>query len=645
MRAPRRGRGVWPAGAGWRAALLAAAALLGLWFQGGGRALAANPPTLTAVSPTTGPLTGGTAVTLTGTDFVTGATVTFNGVPATGVLVPSATQITATTPAGAVGPAVIVVTNPDTQGASLSGAFSYLNFPPAITLVSPATGGSLGGATVTISGSDFVAGATVTLGGGGATSVTFDSPTQLTATTTAHAVGAVAVVVTNPDGQSDTVAGGYTYSAAPAPTVTSVAPSSGTTGGGTPVTGTGTGFGAGASVTFDGVAATNVVVASATSITATTPAHSAGTVTVVVTNPDTQVGTLLDGYSYAASAAPAVTGVAPGAGSLDGGTAVTITGSGFLSGATVDFGGAAATAVTVAGTTTITATTPAHTPGKVAVKVTNTDTLSGSLSDGFEYLAAPTLTAADPALGSSAGGTEVKLTGTGFVSGATVTFGALTATSVSVVSATEISAVAAAHAAGAVDVVVTNPDTQSATLSGKFSYTDPPLITVVVPGSGTVDGGSEVTIAGSGFAAGATVKFGDVAATDVTITSDSLITAKTPVHASGVVSVTVTNTDGLGATLAVAFTYKAPVAPSITAGVIPTSGFAFIVFSGGSSQQLVDAAVTQGCDAAKARFWATSGGQFVPYIPASKVEVANAAWNALFANGIGESWPLVATCG
>src|SRR5205085_2286791 len=82
------------------------------------------------------------------------------------------------------------------------------------------------------------------------------------------------------------------------PTVTSVNPNNGSTGGGTGVTVAGTNFVAGATVTLGGTAATNVVVVSGTQITATTPAHAAGAVNVVVTNPDTQSGTLLNGYTY-----------------------------------------------------------------------------------------------------------------------------------------------------------------------------------------------------------------------------------------------------------------------------------------------------------------------------------------------------------
>jgi len=76
------------------------------------------------------------------------------------------------------------------------------------------------------------------------------------------------------------------------------------------VTITGTNFATGATVTLGGAGATNVVVVSATQITATTPAHAAGAVNVVVTNPDTQTGTLANGYAYTSSVAIAFAQVA-----------------------------------------------------------------------------------------------------------------------------------------------------------------------------------------------------------------------------------------------------------------------------------------------------------------------------------------------
>ena len=137
------------------------------------------------------------------------------------------------------------------------------------------------------------------LGGTAATGVTVVSSTSITATTAAHAAGAVSVVVTNTDAKTGTLTNGYTYTTTnPAPTVTSISPTSGTTAGGTPVTITGTGFLAGATVSLGGTAATGVTVVSSTSITATTAAHAAGAVNVVVTNTDAKTGTLTNGYTY-----------------------------------------------------------------------------------------------------------------------------------------------------------------------------------------------------------------------------------------------------------------------------------------------------------------------------------------------------------
>ena len=189
------------------------------------------------------------------------------------------------------------------------------NPAPTVASVAPTSGTASGGTPITVTGTGFLAGATVSLGGTAATNVVVSSGTTITATTPAHAAGAVNVVVINTDGQAGTLANGYTYNPVgnPAPTVASVAPTSGTASGGTPITITGTGFLAGATVSLGGTAATNVVVSSGTTITATTPAHAAGAVNVVVTNTDAQAGTLANGYTYnpVGNPAPTVTSVAP----------------------------------------------------------------------------------------------------------------------------------------------------------------------------------------------------------------------------------------------------------------------------------------------------------------------------------------------
>ena len=433
------------------------------------------------------------------------------------------------------------------------------NPAPTVTAISPTSGTANGGTSVTITGTGFLAGATVSFGGTAAANVNVASSTSITATTPAHAAGTVSVVVTNTDAQAGTLNNGFTYTSSnPAPTVTSISPTTGTTAGGTSVTITGTGFLAGATVSFGGTAATNVNVVGSTSITATTPAHAAGAVNIVVTNTDAQAGTLPNGYTYG-NPAPTVTSIAPSTGTANGGTSVTITGTGFLTGATVTLGGTAATNVNVVGATSITATTPAHAAGAVSVVVTNTDTQTGTLNNGYTYTSsnpAPTVTSITPNTGASAGGTSVTITGTGFLTGATVTLGGTAATNVNVVGPTSITATTPAHAAGAVTVTVTNTDAQSGSLTNGYTYSNPaPTVTSITPNTGSSAGGTSVTIAGTGFLAGATVSLGGTAATAVNVGSSTSITATTPAHAAGAVNVVVTNPDTQSGTLTNGYTY------------------------------------------------------------------------------------------
>ncbi len=85
--------------------------------------------------------------------------------------------------------------------------------PPNVNSISPSSGSSAGGTDVTISGTGFAAG-TVTIGGTSVTNLIIVSTTQMTATTPAGTVGAQDVVFTRTsDGKSDTLAGGFTYTA------------------------------------------------------------------------------------------------------------------------------------------------------------------------------------------------------------------------------------------------------------------------------------------------------------------------------------------------------------------------------------------------------------------------------------------------
>jgi len=152
------------------------------------------------------------------------------------------------------------------------------------------------------------------------------------------------------------------------------------------------------------------------------------------------------------------------------GTAVTIKGTGFgRAGTTVAIGGVAATSVVVVDEETITAVTGAHAAGVVNVVITTT---AGAVTatNAFTYTGDPTITLVAPATGLAAGGTAVTLTGVNYVTGATVTFGGAAATSVVVVSGISITCATPAHAAGAVNVVVTTAY-GAATATGGFTYT------------------------------------------------------------------------------------------------------------------------------------------------------------------------------
>jgi hypothetical protein len=171
---------------------------------------------------------------------------------------------------------------------------------PTVLGISPASGPTSGGTPVTVSGANFAAGATVTIGGVAATNVSVLSSTTIQATTAARSAGAADVTVTV-DGRSSTLAAAFNYVALPPPTLVSISPTSGSTAGGTTVTVTGTNFASGASLTIGGVAATGVTVSGPTSLRAVTGARAAGAADVVVTV-GTQSATLSRGFTYVVAA-------------------------------------------------------------------------------------------------------------------------------------------------------------------------------------------------------------------------------------------------------------------------------------------------------------------------------------------------------
>jgi len=156
----------------------------------------------------------------------------------------------------------------------------------------------------------------------------------------------------------------------------------------------------------------------------------------------------------------------------------------------------------------------------------------------------------------------VTIVGTGFAKGAAVAIGGHPARKVTVVSSTRITAVTPAGALGPANVAVRNPKLPAAILVDGFEYVAAPTVDAIAPAKGPEDGGTKVTVTGTGFAKGAEVTFGGQPATDVTVVSDTRITALTPPGAVGPVAVVVTNPDQPPATVKKGFTYSPASAPA-----------------------------------------------------------------------------------
>ena len=378
----------------------------------------AAAPTLASISPNTGTRGSSVAVTLTGNNFVEGATVNISGtgVTADTITVASATQITTTftiaSNAGLGGHNVSVTTPGGTTG---NVTFTVSN-PPAPTLasISPNTGTRGNSVAVTLTGANFAsAGSTINVSGTGVTvsGTTVVSATQITATFTIAPNAAVTgaarihnVSVTTPGGTTGTVT--FTVANPPAPTLTSVTPNAGPRGFDVDVKLVGTNFtltGGSVTVSGTGVTASPLLVDSSVNAETTLiidPAAGLGPHTVRVVTP----GGTSNGVTFTVQG-PTLTSISPTSGNrgttvpvtingqfLMGATAVTISGTGVTANSvSATVGGTQVTAnFTIAanaalGARTVTVVTPNGNTNTVPFTVTRTGpigtvSLSGPLS-------------------------------------------------------------------------------------------------------------------------------------------------------------------------------------------------------------------------------------------------------------------------
>jgi hypothetical protein len=195
----------------------------------------------------------------------------------------------------------------------------------------------------------------------------------------------------------------------------------------------------------------------------------------------------------------------------------------------------------------------------VDVFVTTGAGTSAATNNDLYAFGAPVVSGVSPRGGSTAGANTVTITGSGFVPGARVKFGALgSALPSTFVSPSQLTVTAPALAAGTVHVFVTTGAGASTPTNNDLYAFGAPVVSGVSPRGGPTAGANTVTITGSGFVPGATVKFGPAgSALPSTFVSRSKLTVTAPRHAAGTVNVTVSTPAGTSApTNANQYTYR-----------------------------------------------------------------------------------------
>jgi hypothetical protein len=198
-----------------------------------------NPaPGISGVTPANVANNAATTITINGSNFLATPSVQLGTQFLSGVSLNSGSSVSATVPAGlALGTYDLKLINPDNQSATLTGALNVTLPAPTLTGVSPAFGSNGSNVTIGLTGTNFVAGATVKLGSNSLASVTFNSATSLSAVVpTGTTPGTYSLSVTNPDNQSATLSNAYIVSSSTdttPPVISGVAASNVTSGGAT----------------------------------------------------------------------------------------------------------------------------------------------------------------------------------------------------------------------------------------------------------------------------------------------------------------------------------------------------------------------------------------------------------------------------
>ena len=470
---------------------------------------------------------------------------------------------------------------------------------PSLVAISPAVGLTSGGETITLSGSNLSEVSTVAFGTAAAEIQSSDSST-LIVTAPAGDRGVATIKATAADGTAELL-DAYTYQQAVE--VLAINPAAIPAGAAAEIDVTGSGFVVDETDPVIRVAGAvvNVLSATDTSATVEVPALDVGAYDVSVENADGRQATLSSALNVRDPVL--ITGVDPNWSFIGDTDEVTIIGSAFDGVTAVLFGETPALAFSVVNSTTITATVPVvAVAGAVDLVVRRSVGDEGVMRQGFNYYDPGDTTlrvlSLSPAVGRAAGGTQVILTGTGFNSSTTITFAGQNA-AIDQVAGTSLQVTTPAYSFAGTLVsepvdVVAHRQADVATLSNGFTYYRVPVITQVNPTVLASAGGDSVTVNGEGFTIGSTqVFFGNVAATNVNVITQSELSCDAPPHAEGEnIPVTVqsefeTSTEWVG----VAFREFTRI-QAVTPSVISISGRTFITVIGTGFAEAVHMTVT-----------------------------------------------------
>jgi len=581
----------------WTASPLSPGTFQGFQFDYIGRSV---PPHVSGINPQSGPINGGTPITLTGSNFGIDAldlvTVSIGALACNPFIYVSPSQITCTTPPGSPGPAnpTVVVSSSLARPNTFDLSFNYIAPPANVTGISPPIGLFNGGDLVTLTGTFLGINLndiqSIMFGPSPCNPTAWFNATQIQCVTTAAAAPGpviIDVIITTSGGLDGTASVPWIYYAQP-PVVTFVTGTiKGPIGGGSNFTVGGNFLGTDANdvrIYVGTVQCASQNYVDPTTVSCITGVSMLGGFMPIRVQTTSSNVVIVSSFNFQyVRAAPSILNVSPSAGVYAGGQNITITGvrvGQSISDASVKIGTIPCSIISVTGDTTVICTTgPASAAGSFRVILTtvSSDNASSSEVVNFQYYQPPaSVTGVSPSQGPAAGGTLLNITGSNLglnPSDSTVRIAGVICT-VQTASPSAITCITgAATVAGQLDFSIDVTTLASGSLAGSSSVTFhivPPAATItsITPSNGRYLGGTAITVMGRNLG----IAIGDISATIggqscsvVSFINSTAIILSTPAAASPAaltfnLLITTTSSGGLTSINTQTFTYFSPAA-------------------------------------------------------------------------------------